>query len=79
VRTPPQSQEAEQSLLGCLLQDNAAMQLVADLVDEHSFYFWQNKLAWSAIERLLKAGKPADPVTVHEELRRTAAPRWPPG
>lgn len=71
-RTPPHSEESEQSLIGSVLLDNSAYPMVADLVDEHSFFRWEHRMAWSAIERLVKAGKPADAITVHEELRRAA-------
>lgn len=72
ARVPPHSEESEQSLLGSLLQENGAYNLVADLVDEHSFYRWEHRLVWSALERLVRAGKPADAVTVHDEMRRGA-------
>jgi len=38
ARVPPQSIEAEQSVLGGLLLDNSAWDRIADLVGEHDFY-----------------------------------------
>ena len=67
-RVPPASQEAEQSVLGCLLRDNTRMGVVSDLLDARSFYFWQHRSIWAAIEALLRDGQLADPVTVSAAL-----------
>jgi replicative DNA helicase len=69
VRTPPHSIEAEQSVLGGLLLDNAAWDRVADLVGTEDFYRNDHRLIFAAISRLIDAGKPADAVTVYETLR----------
>lgn len=65
--TPPQSAEAEQSVLGALLQDNAAMDRVSDLLQDGMFYRVEHAAIYGTIERLVMAGKPADVVTVHDE------------
>lgn len=70
LRTPPHSLEAEQSVLGGLLVDNSAWDRVADLLAAADFYRLEHKLAFDAIGRLVAANKPADVITVHEELRR---------
>ncbi len=69
VRTPPHSIEAEQSVLGGLLIDNAAWDRIADLVGVSDFYRQDHKLIFGAISRLMDQSKPADAVTVYETLR----------
>jgi replicative DNA helicase len=69
VRTPPHSIEAEQSVLGGLLLDNAAWDKIADLVTAGDFYRHDHRLIYQAIGRLLDASKPADVVTVFEALQ----------
>lgn len=64
--TPPHSMEAEQSLLGALLMDNAALDDVAALVDAGDFYHPEHRAIYSAICALVNESKPADVVTVYE-------------
>lgn len=68
-RDLPWSSDAEQSLLGSLLQDNAAMAVVSDLVDAASFFAWHHRAVFDAIATLSAAGRRADPVTVAELLQ----------
>lgn len=68
LRVPPHSVEAEQSVLGGLLVDNRAWDRAADLVQEADFYRHDHKLIFSAIGRLINTTRPADVVTVFEEL-----------
>jgi hypothetical protein len=66
---PPHSTEAEQSLLGALLISNEAFDDVSWL-GASAFYEDRHRRLWSAIGRLIEMGKPADVVTVCEELGR---------
>ncbi len=68
LRVPPHSIEAEQSVLGGLLIDNSAWDRAADLVGDTDFYRLEHKLIFQAIGKLIVAGKPADVITVNEEL-----------
>jgi replicative DNA helicase len=70
LRTPPQSQESEQALLGALLLDGSAFSRVADLLDENSFYRPAHSLVYTAMHALDAHHEPIDLVTVTEELRR---------
>ena len=70
LRVPPHSAEAEQSVLGALLIDNQAFDRVADLVTEGDFYRHENRAIFAAIAALCMACKPADVVTVFEQLQR---------
>jgi replicative DNA helicase len=68
LRVPPHSVEAEQSVLGGLLLDNAAWDRIADVVHEDDFYRHDHKLIWHHISRLIGLSRPADVITVHESL-----------
>jgi len=68
LRVPPHSIEAEQSVLGGLLLDNAAFEKLTDLVNEHDFYRHDHRLIWQHIARLINLSRPADVVTVNESL-----------
>jgi len=65
----PWSPEAEQSVLGGLLLDNAAHDRIAGVLEANSFFSQQHTLVWGVITGLIAAGKPADVITVFEELR----------
>jgi replicative DNA helicase len=69
VRTPPHSIEAEQSVLGGLLLDNAAWDRVADMVGADDFYRHEHRLIFQHVARLIDASRPADAVTVYESLK----------
>jgi len=68
LRVPPHSVEAEQSVLGGLLLDNAAFDRVTDVLNEDDFYRYDHKLIWQHIARLIALARPADVVTVNESL-----------
>lgn len=68
LRTPPHSIEAEQSVLGGLLLDNAAWDRIADLLGPEDFYRFDHRLIFQHIARLINASRPADVITVYESL-----------
>ncbi|CAM3733237.1 replicative DNA helicase [Bordetella sputigena] len=68
LRVPPHSIEAEQSVLGGLLLDNAAWDRIADVLIEEDFYRHDHRLIWQHIARLIGLARPADVITVHESL-----------
>jgi replicative DNA helicase len=69
LRVPPHSIEAESSVLGGLLLDNAAWDRVGDLLVDSDFYRHEHKLIYAAIGALINASKPADVITVSEQLQ----------
>jgi replicative DNA helicase len=69
LRVPPQSIEAEQSVLGGLLLDNGAWDRAADVVTEADFYRFEHKIIFGAVGALIGASKPADVITVYEHLQ----------
>ncbi|MBC2770824.1 replicative DNA helicase [Pusillimonas minor] len=68
LRVPPHSIEAEQSVLGGLLLDNAAFDRITDVVGEDDFYRFDHRIIWQHITRLIGLARPADVVTVYESL-----------
>jgi len=69
LRIPPHSIEAESSVLGGLLLDNSAWDRVADLVKDTDFYRFEHRLVYAAVAALVNASKPADVITVFEQLQ----------
>jgi replicative DNA helicase len=70
LRVPPHSIEAECSVLGGLLLDNGLWDCCAGVLTTEDFYRHENRLAFGAIAALVAAGKPADVVTVFDQLQR---------
>jgi replicative DNA helicase len=69
LRVPPHSIEAEQSVLGGLLLDNSAWDRAGDLLTESDFYRYEHKAIYGAVGALVNASKPADVITVYEQLQ----------
>ena len=68
IKVPPNSVEAEQSLLGGLMLDNSAWDKIADLVADSDFYRKDHRLIFAAISALAEDSHPCDVVTVSEYL-----------
>jgi replicative DNA helicase len=68
LKVPPNSIEAEQSLLGGLMLDALAWDKVADVIISDDFYRKDHRLIFLAISRLIEGGSPCDVVTVSEHL-----------
>ena len=69
LRIPPHSIEAESSVLGGLLLDNAAWDRVSDLLADSDFYRYEHRLIYASTGALINASKPADVITVFEHLQ----------
>ncbi|MEP6738953.1 MAG: replicative DNA helicase [Caldimonas sp.] len=69
LRIPPHSVEAEQSVLGGLLLDNGAWDRVGDLLGDSDFYRYEHRLIYGAVSALVNATRPADVITVFEQLQ----------
>lgn len=68
LRTPPHSIEAEQSVLGGLLLDNAGWDRIADFTHAEDFYRYDHRLIFQHLIKLINAARPADVITVFESL-----------
>jgi replicative DNA helicase len=71
ARVPPQSVEAEQSVLGGLLLDNTAWDRIADVIGESDFYRSDHRAIFKHIAQLIEDNKPADALTVAESLEQS--------
>ena len=71
LRVPPHSIEAEQSVLGGLLLDNAAWDRIADFVRADDFYRYDHRIIFQHIVKLINNSRPADVITVFESLGST--------
>jgi replicative DNA helicase len=69
LRIPPHSLEAEASVLGGLLLDNTSWDRVGDLLSEADFYRYEHRMVFSAISNLINNSRPADVITVFENLQ----------
>lgn len=69
VRVPPQSLEAEMSILGGLMLNHDAFDLVADQIDVLDFYSPAHQKIYQAVKDLHTKGKPVDLVTVTDQLQ----------
>jgi len=69
-RTPPQDNDAEQSVIGSMLLSKDAIADVVESVRGTDFYRPAHETIFDAIVDLYGRGEPADPVTVAAELQR---------
>jgi replicative DNA helicase len=69
-RLPPQSLEAEESVLGGVLLDNAALDRVLEFVRADDFYREAHRRIFRAMVHLAERNEPADLVTLAETLRQ---------
>ncbi len=68
LKVPPHSLEAEQSVIGGLMLDNQAWDIIADIINEADFYRHDHALIFRAINALVDSDSPYDVVTVSEWL-----------
>lgn len=64
----PQNPEAEVSVLGSVILDNAALDTAADLIDPEDFYSPLNREIFRTMSVLHEAGKPIDLGTLYANL-----------
>ncbi|MGI6600407.1 MAG: replicative DNA helicase [Dethiobacteria bacterium] len=69
-KIPPQSIEAEQSVLGSMIIDKEAIFAAAEMLREADFYRTAHQKIFEAIMGLSEKGEPVDLVTLAEELQR---------
>lgn len=69
-KVPPHSLEAEQAVLGGLMLDNQAWDLIADRLTENDFYRLDHRAIYRVMSDLVLQSKPLDIITVSEILER---------
>ena len=70
ITLPPNSIEAERSVLGAMLQDKASVSLAIETLLKEDFFMAENAIIYDAMFRLQTIGTPIDLRTVAEELKR---------
>lgn len=74
LKLPPQSLEAEQSLLGAVLHDNSALPRILEIrIGPNDFYREMNGLIFRAMIDLFDSVEPVDLVTLSESLKKAGA------
>ena len=69
-RLPPQSLEAEASVLGGILLENEALNRVLEVIREGDFYRESHRTIFSALLELYERSEPADLITLSEVLKK---------
>jgi replicative DNA helicase len=70
IQLPPQSSEAEESVLGAILIDGDAITEVSETLKATDFYKPANSKVYAAVLSLYELRQPIDILTVSEELER---------
>ena len=70
MRVPPNNQDAERSVLGCMMQDREAASAAFEVLVADDFYQPANREIFDAMHTLNTQGMPVDLVTVDDELSR---------
>ena len=71
TKLPPHSVDSEQSVLGGLLLHNQAWDRVVVILNTNDFYQASHRIIYDAIVTLLEHDKPADILTVKEQVIKT--------
>src|SRR6186997_2383963 len=72
-RTLPHNSEAERTVLGAVLVDNAAFNSAAEILTREDFYREAHRRIFDAMAALAERSQPIDLVTLKDELTRGAA------
>ena len=70
LRLPPQNLEAEQGILGSILQQNDVLHEVVPILSAEDFYRDIHQIVYKAIRDLYDLGKAVDGITLADELTR---------
>jgi replicative DNA helicase len=73
LKVPPQSQDAEQSVLGAILLDNDAINRVVEEISSDDFYRPAHRRIFDAIIALYQQNEPADLVTITTHLKNNGS------
>lgn len=74
TRTKPNSLEAEQSIIGCMLSDEKVVDEALGMLEKEDFYYQQYGIVFEAIKSLKNESSPVDIVTVTDKLSGMAVP-----
>lgn len=69
LKVPPHDVEAEKSVLGALLIDSSAMNIVAEFLRTEHFYLPEHQAIFSAMITLFEKQQPIDVVTLQDQMK----------
>jgi len=69
LKVPPQDLEAEKSVLGAVLVDSSAMNIVAEFLRVEHFYAVEHQYIYAAMISLFEKQKPIDVITLKNQLQ----------
>ncbi len=69
-RVPPQAPDLEEAVLGAMMLEQSATNLVIDLLSPQAFYKEAHQKIFDAIQHLFGSSQPVDILTVTQELRK---------
>ena len=70
LKVPPQSIEAEQTVLGSVIIDPSALDKVQQIIVTDDFYRFEHRTIWSAIMTMMSKSIPVDAVMLSEQLTK---------
>ncbi|MFP3982765.1 MAG: replicative DNA helicase [Desulfurivibrionaceae bacterium] len=69
-RIPPHSKEAEQSILGSILQQPNSLPKIVNAVSAEDFYFTAHKVIFDGLVALFDRNEPQDLITINHHLKK---------
>ena len=69
-KVPPHDTQAEKSVLGAILIDSSALNLVAEFLSPNYFYHPENGIIYEAMLKLFEKQEPIDLLTLKNELKK---------
>jgi len=72
-KLPPQANDLEEAVLGAMLLEGNAVNVVIEILNPESFYMPQHQKIYQAMKNLFGQNKPIDLLTVTEELKKMGA------
>lgn len=73
LKVPPHDVQAEKSVLGAILIDPSAMNLVAEFLKSEHFYLPEHQSIYSSMLTLFEKQQPVDLITLQSELKKDGA------
>ena len=73
-RVPPHSAEAEQSVIGAMIQDNENIAVVENILRGEDFYHRQYGMIFDTMVELYEEGRPVDLLTLEDRLKTKDVP-----
>lgn len=73
-RILPHSEEAERSVIGCMMMDREAILAASEILTGDDFYLQQMGVVFEAMVELCNEGKPVDFITLPDRLREKDVP-----